>query len=137
MSKKIVAALLFFIFSLPLVACNLVETAARRPSQNPSSVALDIVEMPRILQKGETGTFTVKTDIGNTCLGGVGYRDESGKWTTVTWPESEADETGLCKWTWTVPLQSAVGNAEFRVAARRRGDLRTLVPRTFCIQVCP
>lgn len=89
------------------------------------------------MQKGETGTFSAKTDIGNTCRGGIGYRDELGKWTTAMWSELMADETGLCKWTWTAPLRASGGTAEFRVATERQGEFRMLIPQTFCIEKCP
>lgn len=112
------------------------QLACTRSAPTPSNITLDIVEMPKILQKGETGMFVVKTAPGNTCNAGVGYRNKANKWITVEWPAHKADDQGICQWQWMVPIESLAGDAEFRVAAEQKGESRMLIPTMFCIEVC-
>ena len=117
-------------------ACGAI-TAPVRSVPPTSDIPLIIAHMPEILQKGETDSFVAKTNPLNVCEGAIGYRDSANEWTTVDLPKIEADSAGECKWEWTVPEDSSVGIAEFRVAARQHGDRRMLIPQTFCIEACP
>ena len=136
-NKELGGCFLILAFSFSTVACSLITAPIRPMGSHPSGITLIILERPEILQKGETGTFSVRTDSTNTCSGSIGYRDKSGKWISIELPELKADKTGICRWTWTVPLQLSAGIAEFRVAARRQGEFDMLIPQTFCIEKCP
>ncbi len=119
------------------LACGLFDTPIRRTAPSPSKITLNIVEMPKVVQKGESTLFAVKTDPMNICEGAISYTDTSNKWTSIDLPSLEADEAGICKWKWTAPMESQAGIAEFRVAAEQHGDSTMLIPQTFCIDMCP
>jgi hypothetical protein len=90
-----------------------------------------------VLLRGDTGSFSAKTDPQNTCLAGIGYRDEVNKWIWVDLPETKPDATGVCQWNWKVPARAVAGVAEIRVSAQRQGNSRMLAPMHFCIEKCP
>jgi hypothetical protein len=84
------------------MACGAVQAPVRRIS-SPSNFPLELLQIPQVLQKGETGTAVVRTAAGNTCIAGFGYYDTTHKWKWFDLPQVKADSTGTCRWDWTVP----------------------------------
>jgi hypothetical protein len=126
-----------FLFALLPIACVLGEGyTVKRPLATPPDIPIQVVERPKLLRRGESGTFSLKTDPGNTCWAGIDYHGESGAWNGQDLPEEKADKEGLCTWVWTAPLKAGKGLGHFYPQVGRGGEIAGTLPWGFCIEEC-
>lgn len=120
-----------------ICACSWLPHAPSRsiPTSRPE-LALEIVDMPEVICIGSQATFVVKTTPGNECLGAVGFKDVHDRWIGEDFEPMVAGDDGLCGWTWQVPDDALPGAGEFRAGVRGYGDLESLIPQTFRIEIC-
>lgn len=128
--------ILVTIFLVLLISCNLLRAPELKVVSTPN-IELSVENIPDYIKRGEKGKFVIKTLPRATCWGGIGYYDDSIKWTTVELEKTMANDTGICHWDWLVPRDANPGIAEFRAAVMKNDEHRNLGPQSFCIEVCP
>jgi hypothetical protein len=130
----ILVGLLLFVMS----ACSrLPVSPVRRTVPTPlPELAIEVVEMPERICIGDTSVFVVKTKPGNECFASIGYRNDVGSRIGRNLEAVVADEEGLCKWTWQVTDDAAVGTARFRADVEGYGHVNSTMPQIFEIEDC-
>jgi hypothetical protein len=131
---RFLIVLVLTMLTTPLACDQLV--APRRAVPATAYITLKIIEMPVAVSRGDTAHFTILTDPGNTCGGGIGFWDSKRHWTSIDLAEHQADVNGLCKWDWQVPTDTLAGRAEFWVGVRNAGASAQPGPKPFCIVSC-
>lgn len=136
--RQVVFYLLFFAFTVLTIACDLgalpIVSREKPPRVN---ISVTITQMPKILPRGENGTFSIKTDPQNSCWADIQYSDESGNRTAKNLPELEANQDGICTWVWTAPMKASKGTAWFSIRVGHQGETFMPIPSVFCIEQCP
>ena len=121
---------------LAQLACSF--SAPIRSVPREKKIIVTVIKKPEIIARDKEAIFILQSKPGNLCQGAIFYTDIiKNKEISDDLPELIADSDGLCKWEWKVPLSAEVGEAGFRGAVLQEGNLGSLAPQTFCIEVCP
>ena len=127
-------------FSLFILILLLTQASCAVPIRqvDESKVRIDaVLHIPNeSMKRGEEYIFVVQTEGSVNCYLGFRYMDISNEWVSVYLPSVISAETGLCKWTWQIPLDAKDGLAEVRAYVEKNGQTEYLVPDDFCIEVC-
>lgn len=128
-NKKIILAL-FLVW--------VVQTSCYAPEQvYPTSMPTPIyAQIPSSVTRGENYSFSIKTAPGVVCHAGIIFFNTYDEWVTEDLPTIEADEAGICKWTWKIPEHAKNGIGEFRGYIEQDDQERNFYPATFCIESC-
>lgn len=138
MKRRQMAYLAFAMIGIVQIACYVgAAPGITRNQPTPVNIPIAIVEMPKVLRRGESGTFSIKTEPRNWCRADIQYTDESGNRAAKNLAESQADEGGTCTWVWTVPVKASVGTAWFSARVGRGDQSFMPIPTSFCIEQCP
>lgn len=132
MSKLKILLTALLIAVLSQISCKVIELeySASRPTPI-------YAQIPSLLQRGEKYTFSIETIPGVDCHAGVAFFDIKDKWVIRDLPGTQANENGICQWTWEVPKDAKDGLGEFRGYIDEDGQSRNTFPATFCIETCP
>ncbi len=138
MKRRQLAYLAFAMIGIIPIACNIgAAPGVTRYQPTPVNIPITIIEMPKALRRGESGTFSIRTDPGNSCWADIQYTDESGNRAAKNLAESQANEAGICAWAWTVPVKASIGTAWFSASVGRDDQSFMPIPTAFCIEQCP
>ncbi len=121
-----------FVICVALVACSDVEANYSEATLIPYDV-----QIPTLVLHGDKYNFLVATEPNAMCHAGVAYYDKKNRWTVDEFPSKRADDTGVCKWDWEIPLNAKDGAGEFRGYVENDKQRKNFFPKAFCIEICP
>jgi hypothetical protein len=93
--------------------------------------------VPKLILRGESQKFSIKTTPGIECYAGIGYYNIEDKWVFTKLPKLESDKNGVCEWTWEVPADAKDGLGGFKGYVQEKDRSNDIFPAEFCIERCP
>jgi hypothetical protein len=128
-NKKNRILVAFFLALVVQVSCN-----QAYPTSMPTPILADV---PKLLVRGEKHRFSVKTNPGAECHAAIGYNNLKDKWIWMELSTIEANQNGICEWTWEIPEDAQDGIGELRAYIEEAEQSTNVFPANFCIGSCP
>jgi hypothetical protein len=95
------------------------------------------IQIPSMLIHGEKYGFVIVTEPNVKCYAGIAFWDNNDRWIFDDLPSKKADGMGKCKWEWGIPSNAKGGIGEFRGYVEDDNQSTGLIPKTFCMEMCP
>ena len=96
-----------------------------------------LADVPKLLVRGEKYNFSIKTNPGAECHAAIGYDNLKEKWIWMELSTIEANQNGICEWTWEIPEDAQDGMGELRAYIEEAEQSTNVFPANFCIGSCP
>ena len=108
------------------------------PASMPTAITANV---PKLILRGESQKFSIKTTPGIECYAGIGYYNTEDKLIFMELPKMESDKDGMCEWTWKIPADAPAdakdGLGVFRGYVQEEDQNNDIFPAKFCIGRCP
>ena len=126
----------FFRFVLGLLATQLSCYGVQQSYQPTPTFHVD-VQTPPIALHNQENIFILKAVPGSVCSVVFLYWNKKDDWVGTPLLTSNADNDGVCQFTWKVPDDAKDGEAEIRGFVEAGDEEVSFIPQVFCIEKCP
>jgi len=120
--------LLRFVLTLAVVQLS---CGAPQQTYGPTPTFHVDVQVPPIVLHNQDNSFVLKAVPGSVCNVVFLYWNKKGDWIGTPLNASNADDNGVCQFTWKVPEDAKVGEAEIRGFVKSGNEQVDFIPQFF------
>ena len=125
-----------FLSLLMILAVQINCSAPKQAYQTTPSLPIS-AEIPSVVVSGQKYLFIIQTSPDVICNAGIAFWNTDNKWVFDDLLPIQSNELGVCEWQWELPDNAKSGIAEFKAFVKKEEQSTDLIPKTFCIEVCP